>query len=324
MDPSFILTPSPYGPGFQLSPDNFVDSPFTTRMNIGYSRPLIGTYHSLNFDPSIRTKLVKYFYYKTLDKWVYNELVDVLNYLVYRDAKVSLIRDLSEYKKTNIDRDNDKIASQKSKFIEENILSKSNMYDMLNKFVTETRTNWVDLPHVEKTLKKSIKYELTKLIENKIKSKQQGGLQLPGTLYANPMRTPFPEKTAEPPVVAIGNPNSPIIALASPRYPLPQSEYEKIGQNLRPVMPQLPYMPGIMSPTAPGYVGTTVNVKSLGSRDYTFSSLSPFLRNKFVNVYPAVINFPQTTPVLDLLQKIAELYEISVLEVVERLKNEEK
>jgi hypothetical protein len=219
---SFILTPTSSDiltTTFSVSTDDYVSSPITTSANLTYSKPLIGSYQSLNFDPEVRNKLIKYYFYKILDKWLYNDLKSVLD----------------NVKNGNIE--------EKIKHIENNVLTKKIIKKILKKFVEKTHINWVDLPHKESDLKKIFKYELNKLLSKKQSGGDKKFLPLYNSpMFANPYKTPFVPQQVSPSVVAV---SSPVINLVSPSNPLFRSPYDAFVP--KPIIlypPQITLSPG--------------------------------------------------------------------------------
>src|SRR3990172_8348480 len=108
------LTPiSPYIPvdTVTLTPLNSIvvssdeNAPYKTSLNLTYSRPIIGVYENLNADPNIHKRLVKYYYLKTIEKWLYEDLIDVLNYVAIKDGKADIIKSMKEYNPVGVDKD---------------------------------------------------------------------------------------------------------------------------------------------------------------------------------------------------------------------------
>lgn len=165
-----VMVTSTVTPGWvSVSSDTFVRSPIVSSVNLTYSKPMVGSYESLNWKPEVHDRLTKYFYYKLLDKWLFEEITDVLNYLVVKGTEVSVINSLSDYKPSNIKNDTDKTVKMKADFIQNNILSKRDMLNLLTKFVHKTEINWVDLPHNEVWLIEAMEKELIKKIKKMIK-----------------------------------------------------------------------------------------------------------------------------------------------------------
>lgn len=142
-----------------------------TTINLGYSEPLITMYEDIENDTQIIERLTKYFYYKTLDKWLYNEMVDVLNYFKINNGKVTLIDNLDKYKLTNIDSDNNETANNKIKYIEDNILSEKMMNEIINKFINENGLTWTRILKKQYSLRKYIEEKLVQLIQKLIREK---------------------------------------------------------------------------------------------------------------------------------------------------------
>ena len=176
MDSDSIMTPdspvlvtSTVSPGWvSVSNDTFIRSPVVSSINLTYSKPQIGTFESFNFKPEVHKRLTKYFYYRLLDKWLFEDITDVLNYLVVKGDKVSVINSLSEYKPSNIKKDTDDTVKMKSDFIQNNVFSKRDMLNFLTKFVYKTETNWVDLPKNEAWLYEILERDLIKKIKKMI------------------------------------------------------------------------------------------------------------------------------------------------------------
>lgn len=129
----------------------------------------------LNRDSKLHEMMTKYFYYKTLDKWLKKEkdMLDLLNYLRVTDRGVELVNNLNEYK-SNVDNDNQQSIDKKVAFIEKNILSKDDVYHILKKYVKETSTNWYDLEEkgtyfIKEIIKNFIKKKLISAIEEKMR-----------------------------------------------------------------------------------------------------------------------------------------------------------
>ena len=127
----------------------------------------------LNRDKDFQNKVTKYFYYKTLDKWLKKEkdMLEILKFLKIVNGEVKLISNMNEYnQKANSDKQDD--VEKKVKFIEDNILSKDDVNNILRKYVKETTTNWYDLQEkatyfIKEIIKKFLKHKLKDAIEGK-------------------------------------------------------------------------------------------------------------------------------------------------------------
>jgi inorganic pyrophosphatase len=166
-----IYTPIIYNPSI-ASPISPI-SP-TLSVNLTYSKPLISLYYDYGNHPRIQEMMIKYFYYKVLDKWLLDELSDILNYFTYKNGQVALIKDLSQYKPTNINEDTDTVAHEKIKYIEKNFFNKYDMTDILAKFVLGTGIRWSDLMKNEYGLRQAVREFFLRRIKEKLKSHSGG------------------------------------------------------------------------------------------------------------------------------------------------------
>ena len=110
--------------------------------------------------------MIKYVKYKTLDSWLEDDLFDILGYLVVKGKKVSVVKRKSQYKNPN--KDSDAVVSKKIDFIENNILHTTTVERILHRYITETNTNWYDIPKHDYSIKrivgKAIEKKLFKLM----------------------------------------------------------------------------------------------------------------------------------------------------------------
>ena len=153
-----VITLSPYS------------SPLT--LSFDYNKPLIGVYETIDNNPNVRRKMIKYYYDMVRDQWLLDELNDILNYFSYDDGKVRLISSLSDYSPKNIAKDTDRIAERKVEFIENTILTKYDMAEILNKFTKNMHIKWVDIPKHEFMLRQAIREYLMKEINRKLRKRQ--------------------------------------------------------------------------------------------------------------------------------------------------------
>jgi hypothetical protein len=149
-----------------LSPVTWSE-PAPITVNLNYSRPLISTYETIDTNPDVRNKMINYYFDLIQDKWLMDDINDLLNYFKHKDGKVSMITNLSEYSKTNIAEDTNKTAEKKVDFIVEHVFDRDDLEKALNTFIKSTNTKFVELPKNEYFLKKYIK----EYIENRITKK---------------------------------------------------------------------------------------------------------------------------------------------------------
>lgn len=138
-------------------------------INFDYSHPLLGVYETIDNNVETRDKMVQYVYDLVRDKWLLDDINDVLNYYTYHNGEVKMINKMSDYSENNIDKDTDAIAEKKIKYITKTILDKYALQDIIDKFVKGTNTKWVNLPKNEFFLMKYIKEQLIKKIHKLLK-----------------------------------------------------------------------------------------------------------------------------------------------------------
>ncbi|ARF10827.1 hypothetical protein Hokovirus_3_100 [Hokovirus HKV1] len=127
---------------------------------IYYNKP-----NDLNQDPVMRKKIVKYFKNIMLDKWLYNESRDILNYLKVNNGKVDFLSNLSEYNPRNVDKDSSVDTENKIKFIEKYVLSDNTLLRLLSRYVNESTVSWVNLPKNKYYIRKLMEEKLYKMIK---------------------------------------------------------------------------------------------------------------------------------------------------------------
>ncbi len=150
-----------------------LDSPVLTSVNLTFSKPAIGFYENMNVDPKLHERMVKHFYlYKTMGDWIYDELVDLLNYFyIGKDKKVHLIKSLDDYDETNIESDTEEMIEKKIDYLRANIFEKKHMKHILRDLVRERRINWYDLPKNEKKVRRAVKRFLQKRLQKMVRTK---------------------------------------------------------------------------------------------------------------------------------------------------------
>lgn len=126
------------------------------------------SYLDLNKDPRVHKQVVKYYRYKTLDKWLYNDMIDILGYFYVDDKGVHLINNLSEYREDAAATDSEQTIERKIEYIEKYFLTEDTMYRILTKLVTGASINWYDLHKNEFFVKEDIKLQLKNILKKTI------------------------------------------------------------------------------------------------------------------------------------------------------------
>jgi len=92
-------------------------------LSFEYSKPVIGVYETIDTNPEVRMTMINYYFDLIRDKWLLDDLNDILNYFTYANGKVDMIHNMDQYKSSNINNDTDAIAEEKVKYITKKIYS---------------------------------------------------------------------------------------------------------------------------------------------------------------------------------------------------------
>lgn len=126
----------------------------------------------LNKDPRIHDRVSKYFRYKTLDKWLYEDMSDLLGYFVVSSSGVQLVKNASDYKESLVAHMNPDDVEKIVNWIENYLLTEDTMRKLLTQFVNETKANWYDLYKNEYFIKEIIQKKLLNIIKETIATKK--------------------------------------------------------------------------------------------------------------------------------------------------------
>jgi hypothetical protein len=132
----------------------------------------------LNKDPRVHKQVTKYFRYKTLDRWLYDDMVDLLGYFRVDENGVHLINNLGEYKEDIAERDDEQTKERKINYIEKYILTENTMHRILKKLVKGTGINWYDLHKNEFFVKEAIKLALKNILKETISEHSKSNKQI--------------------------------------------------------------------------------------------------------------------------------------------------
>lgn len=150
------------------------EMPFVPTVDFTYSRPSIALVENLNADPDVHKKVTKYFYYKVLDKWIYDEMMSVLSYFkVDGGKKVSYVNKLDDYNKDAAMKYSQEQVDAIIDFIEDSLFTKKMVNSILHQFVSESGVNWYDLPHQEGVVREIISKKLKHKIRKHIAGKEK-------------------------------------------------------------------------------------------------------------------------------------------------------
>jgi len=124
----------------------------------------------LNDSYVVQKDITLYFQNITLEKWIYGSLSSVLEFLVSRNGKVHLVKNMKERDSNNIDKDTTSVLEAKSDWLRDNVLSETKTRAILVKIMRELGFKWYDLPYRESIVKDIIK----RYLKNKLKKMVEG------------------------------------------------------------------------------------------------------------------------------------------------------
>lgn len=127
-------------------------------------------YGDLNDDKQVQKTVTKYFYYKVIDKWLYNDLLPLLAFLEIVNGEPQLIKSMDNYNVSKLAQDSTTDIKKKVEYMEHKIISKELVKHVLKKICSENNINWYSLnKHNGKVKKVLLKYIGSK-IKNAIQS----------------------------------------------------------------------------------------------------------------------------------------------------------
>lgn len=133
--------------------------------------PLPANY-DLNKDARVHQQVVNYFRYKTLDKWLYDDMREILGYFVVSNGQVSLLKKLNDYREDSAASDSAEDTVKKIKYIENYWLTIDRTYKILLNLVSGANLNWYDLHKNDFFVKDAIRNGLKKKIKETIMNQQ--------------------------------------------------------------------------------------------------------------------------------------------------------
>lgn len=119
------------------------------------------SYLDLNQDERVHRQVTRYFRFKTLDKWLYEDMNDLLAHLRVDGGNVQPVAEATTAK------DSAEATEAKINFIERNLLTEDTMHGILKKLVRGAGLNWYDLHKNEFFVKEAIKNHLRKMLKER-------------------------------------------------------------------------------------------------------------------------------------------------------------
>ena len=125
-------------------------------------------YSDLNDDKSVLKTITKYYFYKTIEKFLKSEMIDLLSYLhISNDDKVNFIKNIKD-KSDKLPNEND--MKKKINFLENELLTKSMIQNIIKKYVRKNNIMLYKIQASEAEFKNYLHKKLKEHIEENIKS----------------------------------------------------------------------------------------------------------------------------------------------------------
>lgn len=147
-------------------------SPFLNVTTVGNTgvQYSYGTYTDLNKNKGIQKKITKYFLYKILDKWLYNEFRSILAFIKITDGKPSLIRSMNEYNSNSVDTESAENIEKRIDYLEKILINKKLVKHVLKKIMSENNIEWINLNKNKSIIKKIFKKYIREKLESAVNS----------------------------------------------------------------------------------------------------------------------------------------------------------
>lgn len=147
-------------------------SPYVAVTPVGTSgvQYTYGRFTDLNKDKAVQKKITKYFLYKILDKWLYNEFKQILAFVKITDGKPSLIRSMTEFKPDTVNSDSVENIEKRIDYLEKILIDKKLVKHVLKKIIHENQIEWVNLNKNKNLIKKILRKYIHSKLEQAVNS----------------------------------------------------------------------------------------------------------------------------------------------------------
>jgi hypothetical protein len=142
-------------------------SPYITTDINNPMRFVTGYYPDLDKDPTVHKTLTKYYYYKFLDKWLYNDLRALLAYVKIDSGKARLINSMSEYNVNSVTDDTADNLDLRVNLLEK-LISRDFVKSVLKKIVEKYNIHWYHLNKNEDVVIKRLNSAVKEFLEGMI------------------------------------------------------------------------------------------------------------------------------------------------------------
>lgn len=159
-----------------LSPTSIMSPDLLSPAYVTSITPVIPLYNvevdtGLNDNYMAQQQIVEHYMAQVYNKWLYGkDMCYVLKYMKVVDGKVRFLSSIDEYKKNKICDDTEADVETKIDFINDNILTKSDMRKLLNRLIVELGYKWYELPQKEDLVFEVIERHIKKALKSGIGS----------------------------------------------------------------------------------------------------------------------------------------------------------
>jgi signal recognition particle GTPase len=124
----------------------------------------------INSSKNVKKTLTKYYFYKIIDKWIYDDLFPLLGFVKIINDKPELIKNLSDYDVEKLAKDSDNDIESKINYMEKILITKDMVYHVLKKIVKSNNIMWNNLNKNEKLIKKIFYEYIVSKLKDAIKN----------------------------------------------------------------------------------------------------------------------------------------------------------
>lgn len=119
-------------------------------------------------DDTIKKSVIKYYYYKSLEKWFFSDMIGILAFVKKDGDKLTFVSSSDDVDIKKIASESNSTLKNKIDFINEKIFTKDYVKKILKKIVKENKISWYDLYDNESTVKKILYNETIKRLRKYI------------------------------------------------------------------------------------------------------------------------------------------------------------
>lgn len=113
-------------------------------------------------DDSIKKNVIKYYYYKSLEKWLFSDMIGILAFVKKDGDRLDFVSSSDDVDVKKITSESNSILENKIDFINQKIFTKDYVKKILKKIIKENKISWYDLYDNEPTVKKILYNETVK------------------------------------------------------------------------------------------------------------------------------------------------------------------